>query len=109
MKTLIIRNIHPEKWRPTGRDLAHIHKYLSETVVALAEEVGNDKCTVDAAKLLYDFCTQPFEKVKPAITQHFIDCYYSVNGDIECCYRDDELLRLLYIVLCPDRLPTKGA
>ncbi len=104
MTTLPIRDTHPEDWQPTGQDIADIHKYLRETVVGLAEEVGNEECTADAVKLLYDFCTDPFEKVKPAIIEHFTDCYNAVGGDIEGCYgKDEEFLRLLRIVLFPCR------
>lgn len=109
MKTLPIRNIHPENWHPTGRDIADIHKYLRETVVSLAEEFSDEEITVEAVQLLYMFCNRPFEKVKAAIIDHFTECYNVVGGDIEGCYKDHEFLRLLRTVLCPDPMPTKGA
>lgn len=108
MKTLPIRNIHPENWHPTGRDIADIYKYLRETVVSLAEEFSDEEFTVEAVQLLCRFCNFPFEMVKPDIIEHFTECYNVVGGDIEGCYKDQQLLRLLRTVLCPDPMTTKG-
>lgn len=102
MQVVATREFHPEGWKPTGEEIARIYSFLREDVAALAETVGDDDNTTEAVKLLYDFCSKPFEQVRGAVVDRFIDYFDAVNGDIDEFYgKDAEVSNLIKIVLFP--------